>query len=153
MAGLLLLSIFLVLLPAPVTCQNHNIVHSTIHPALSLAGIGTALKFILPNKSNDEWTSYNCDLNNLLKPVHSEIASNSIDTNTGGNIIIATIRSFLRSKPEFQSNESSKPFTKKNLRSLKRQKVRKMPYVNKPRTQQIPMSDQKCIVQLEPTIN
>ena len=114
---------YIVYLCSPVDAFTDKLQSTLIDPLLALSGIGSVLKFVLPDRTKDQWSEYNKELHTLIQPVHSAMANNTIDPRSGGNDIILTTQKFLMNKPEFyQPIKDNKQFINKGSRTLQKAK-------------------------------
>ena len=92
----------------------------------TLTTVAAFLRFVLPaNKSQEDWTSYNTELNSLLKPIHRALAADIIPPNVAGDQIGLTIQQFLLSKPEFNEDRKSSSFISHEPKTLEKVKTLK----------------------------
>ena len=81
---------------------------------LAFSTLTSFLHFIIPpDKTVTDWNHYNSELNNLLQPVHQDLANDRISPALAGDQIGEIIQKFLLDKPEFNEEKSEK-FIKHN---------------------------------------
>ena len=89
------------LLPG-VTTQQYGLQTLSV-----ISGTISILKFALPVKNKDQWSEYNSELSQILKPLHSAIANDIVTPEVGGDQLTHDIQNFLLTKPEFNDNKKS----------------------------------------------
>ena len=86
----------------------------------------TFLRFVVPaDKTTADWNNYNTELNNLLQPIHQDLAHDFISPDVAGDRIGETIKSFLLSKPEFHEDKQSSSFIQHKSKTLEKAKSAK----------------------------
>ncbi len=111
MAGTVLwITLFLALLQPVSAYLSGATEQSELINPLTVTGVISLFKFVLPTKEKNQWTDYNKELSQNIKPLHNVIANDIIRPEVGGDQLIHEVHNFLLQKPDFSQVNSSEQF-------------------------------------------